>query len=88
MDKPLSENIGIYEAGEYIVTAAIWRTNIQGNLYDTYEIGMREKSTGKFTLLQSDFNHQTVQEVANAIASLLADKTQCYTPEWCQEHFK
>lgn len=88
-DKPLSENLGKYDGGNYIVTAAIWRTNIEGHLYDTYEIGIRAKAlNGNFTLLQSDkYNHQTVQEVANAIAMLLADQTQSYTPEWCQRMF-
>lgn len=88
MEKPLSENIGKYDGGDYLVTAGIWRTNVMGELYDTYEIGIREKKTGKFHLFQGDFNYQTVQEVANAIAGLLADKTQTYTPEWCMEHFK
>lgn len=88
MDEKLSENICRYEAGEYLVTAAIWRTSIDGRLYDTFEVGIRNKKSGEFKLLQSDFNHQTVQEVANAIGMLLGDKTQCYTPEWCLEHFK
>jgi hypothetical protein len=91
-DKPLSENIGRYDAGKYLVTAAIWRTLIEGRYYDTYEIGIREKETGKFTLIQSEnFNHQSVQEVANAIAHLIGMPEisgEHYTPEWCQEHFK
>ena len=84
-DEKLSENIGRYSAGDYHVTAAIWRTSIGGRLYDTFEVGIRHKD-GKFYLLQSSkYNHQTVQEVANVVAMLLGDKTQCYTPEWCQE---
>lgn len=84
MDKPLSEKIADYPAGDYHVTAAIWRTQIQHELYDTFEIGIRELKSGKFQLLQSrHFNHQSVQEVANAIAMLLGDYTQSYTPEWC-----
>jgi hypothetical protein len=87
-ESKLSENIGKYDAGEYFVTATIWRTNIQGLLYDTFEIGIREKTTGKFTLLQnSKWNHQSVQEVANAIAHILSIPTECYTPEWFQEYF-
>lgn len=86
--KPLSENIGVYEAGGYIVTAGIWRTNISGELYDTFEIGIRQKETDKFHLLQGDFNYQSVQEVAEAISQLLSIETLCFTPEWCLEHFK
>ena len=88
--KPLSENIGRYEANEYLITAAIWRTRINESLYDTYEIGIRRKKDGKFWLLQGDFNHQSVQEVANAIAHLLGMPEisgEHYTPEWCIEHF-
>lgn len=87
-EKPLSENVGKYEAGEYFITAAIWRTRIEYDLYDTYEIGIRRKSDGKFWLLQSSkWNHQSVQEVANAMAHLLSNKTECYSPEWMQEYF-
>ena len=85
-EKPLSENIQRYEGGDYLITAAIWRTGPY--LQETYEIGIREKASGEFWLLQGDFNHQSVQEVGNAIAMLLGDKTQCYEPEWCLEHFK
>lgn len=92
-EKPLSENIGIYEAGDYLLTAAIWRTRIDGFLFDTYEIGIRNKKTNEFKLFQSDFDHQSVQEVAEAMAHLLSlssgDKaTLFYTPEWLMEHFK
>ena len=87
-EKPLSEKINEYDGGEYWVTAAIWRTRIGHNLYDTFEIGIRHKKSGNFKLLQSDFNHQTVQEVANAIAHLLSIPGECYQPEWCMEHFK
>lgn len=91
-DEKLSENIGRYEAGKYIVTAAIWRTRIQHNLYDdTFEIGIRDKETGEFILLQSSkWNYQSVQEVANAIAHLIGmpdNSGEQYTPEWCREHF-
>ncbi len=80
-DKPLSENIGRYDGGKYLVTAAIWRT--EAGRYDTFEIGIRNIKTGEFTLLQSDkYRHQSVQEVADAIATLLA---RDYTPEWCKE---
>lgn len=80
----LSENISSYIAGDYIVTAALWR----GIMGESYEIGIREKKTGQFHLLQGDFNYQTVQEVANSIAHLLSIPGECYTPEWCKEHFK
>lgn len=87
-EKPASENIGKYEAGDYFVTAAIWRTMIEGSQFDTYEIGIRDLKTGKFWLLQSEkYNHQTVQEVANAIAHLLSIKTENYQPDWMQEFF-
>lgn len=90
-DEKLSENIARYDAGKYRVTAGIWRTRIEHSLYDTYEIGIRELSTDKFWLLQGDWNYQTVQEVANAIAHLIGMPDvsgEHYTPEWCQEHFK
>ena len=81
----LSKNIGKYDAGDWVLTAASW-ANVCGGV--SYEIGVRDKSTGEFMLLQSHkWDHQSVQEVANAIAMLLSDKTQCYTPEWCREHF-
>jgi hypothetical protein len=87
-EKKLSEKIADFEAGKYFVTAAIWRTLVEGHTYDTYEIGIRFKPTGGFTLLQSDkYDHQSVQEVANAIALLLSDETQSYDPKWCQRYF-
>jgi len=91
MNDKLSENIGKYEAGKYFVTAAIWRTMIEDRLYDTFEIGIRRKEDGKFWLLQnSKWNHQSVQEVANAIAHLIGMPDvsgEHYTPEWCQAYF-
>lgn len=85
-DKPMSENVARYEAGDYFVTAGIWRP-IAG-FGPSYEIGIRHKLTGKFYLLQNRrFEHQSVQDVANAIAMLLGDKTQSYDPEWCIEWF-
>lgn len=86
-EKPLSENIAFYDAGDYIVSAGIWRTRVEGTLFDTFEIGIRSKITNHFTLLQGEFDHQTVQEIANAIAHLLSLKGECYTPKWCKEHF-
>lgn len=90
IDDKLSENIGRWDAGKYHVTAAIWRTRIEHTLFDTFEIGIRCKETGKFTLLQSSkWNHQSVQEVANAIAHLIGMPEisgEHYTPEWCQEY--
>jgi hypothetical protein len=83
----LSENIGRYEAGEWWVTAGIWRP-MGGGFGDSYEIGIRHKASGKFYLLQNrGFNHQSVQDVANAIAMLICDNTQNYEPEWCIEWF-
>lgn len=88
-DTKLSEKIAEYDGGDYFITAAIWRTFIDaaGGYCDTYEIGIRNKKDGKFLLLQNRWNHQSVQEVANAIAHLLSIKTECYTPEWCRLHF-
>lgn len=83
-DKPMSENIGHWDGGDYHITAGIWR----GHMGESYEIGIRCKKTGAFKLFQGDFNHQSVQEVANSIAHLLSLKGECYTPEWCMEHFK
>lgn len=83
--EPLSKNISKYDAGKYVLTAASWRNVCDGI---QYEIGIRNKSTGEFFLCQSHkWDHQSVQEVANAMAMLLSDETQCYTPEWCQEFF-
>lgn len=82
----LSVNVGRYEAGEYFVTAAEWNSPVTGG--KSYEIGIRHKSLGNFWLLQSHkWNHQTVQEMANAIAHILSMPTECYTPEWILEHF-
>ena len=90
-DRPLSENIGHYDAGKYHVTAAIWRMNLDGVPVETYEIGIRHLPTNDFTLLQSSkYNHQSVQEVANAIAHLIGMPDisgEHYTPEWCREYF-
>lgn len=87
-DLPRSENIGRYEAGNHYVTAASWESDFGYGRVKTYEIGIRELDTGKFYLLQSEkYNHQSVQEVANAIAHLLGIKGECYTPEWMQEYF-
>lgn len=91
-DKPFSENIGVYVNDKYVVTAAIWRTFAEhGGLCDTYEIGIRRKEDGKFWLLSSEkYNHQSVQEVANAIAHLIGMPEisgEQYSPEWCQEYF-
>lgn len=90
-DKPLSENIGTYSAGQYIVTAAIWRpVDHYGEQRDQFEIGIRNTKTGDFLLLQSEkYNHQSVQEVANAIAHLIGMPEisgEHYTPEWCMEY--
>lgn len=85
MNEPLSEQIQRYDAGEYVVTAAIWHNTLGRT---QYEIGIRNKSNGEFILCQSDhWGHQSVQEVANAMAMLLSDKTQSYDPWWCQRYF-
>lgn len=89
-EKPLSENIGVYVADKYVVTAAIWRTFAGGGLRDTYEVGIRRREDGKFWLLQSEkYDYQSVQEVANAIAHLIGMPEisgEHYTPEWCQRY--
>ena len=90
-EKTLSECIGRYDAGEYVVTAARWSPNHGYGQYDTYEIGIKHIKSGTFTLLQSEkYNFQSVQEVANAIAHLLTmstpPMTERYTPEWMQEY--
>lgn len=85
--EPKSENIGIYEGGEYLVTAASWSSFVGGHYGTSYEIGIRHKETGQFWLLQSEkYNHQSVQEVANSIGHLLAIKTENYHPEWFKEY--
>lgn len=82
---PSSENIGRWNGGAYLITAVKWCSPITG---ESFEIGIRSKAmNGNFVLLQSHkYNHQSVQEVSNAIAMLLQDETQCYTPEWCKEY--
>lgn len=83
-DKILSENIGRFEAGNYLVTAGIW---IDG-FGKSYEIGIRRKSDAQFWLLQSEkYNYQSVQEVANAIAHLLSLEGESYDPEWLRFYF-
>lgn len=86
-EKPLSEKISEYDGGEYLLTAAIWRTMVGHEVFDTFEIGIRRKKDGEFWLLQSrKWNHQSVQEMANAMAMLLADDMQNYDPDWCREY--
>lgn len=87
MKEKLSENIGFYEAGDYLVSAGIWRP-MGGDFGDSHEIGIQHKQTGEFKLLQGDWTYQSVQEVANAIAHLLSIKTEHYDPQWCERHFK
>lgn len=83
---PKSEKIAEYKGGtRYWVTAAVWNS---GFTEDSYEIGIRDTCTGKFELVQGDFTHQSVQEVANAIAHLLSIETENYDASWCVEHFK
>lgn len=89
-DKPMSENIAFYEAGDFIVSAGIWRSHLFE--FDSYEIGIRNKKTGEFKLIQNNnFDHQSVQEVSNAIAHLLKlssyPMTENYTPEWFKKWF-
>lgn len=82
---PLSKKVGEWEGGDYLITAAEWNSPVTGR---SYEIGIRHKGmTGAFHLLRGDWDHQRVQEVANAIGHVL-DAGEFYTPEWCQEHFK
>lgn len=98
-EEPISTNIGRYEAGDYFVTAASWeRTLPYFGRCKSFEIGIRDLRADKadsngFWLLQGEFNHQSVQEVAEAIAHLLTissgeNATLFFTPEWCLEHFK
>lgn len=86
----LSENIGCYNAGKYLVTAAIWRSQLEHDVFESYEIGIRRREDGHFWLLQSEkWNHQSVQEVANAIAHLIGMPDisgEHYDPEWCQKY--
>lgn len=89
--KPLTEQIGIYEAGKYYVTAAVWRPMlIDGSQPENFEIGIRHKDNGNFWLLQSEkYNRQSVQYVANAIAHLIGMPEisgEHYLPDWCQEY--
>lgn len=46
-----SEKITEYDGGQYWLTAASW-VNVLGE--KTYEIGIREKASNRFWLLQSD----------------------------------
>lgn len=86
---PESKNIRLFEGGDYLLTAASWKTS---HGYLSYEIGIRHKETGDFTLIQSEkYNHQSVQEVAGAMAHILQmskpPMTEHYTPEWLREYF-
>ena len=78
-----SEKITEYTCKNYWITCASW-INILG--HKEFEIGIRRKSDSKFWLLQSEkYNHQSVQEVANAIAHIF-DCEDTYKPEWMQEY--
>lgn len=84
-DYPMSEKISEYCGGNYLITAAKWAPVPSS---ESYEIGIRGRGSLEFWLIQnSNFDSQSVQEVANAIAMLLGDPTQNYTPEWCCEWF-
>lgn len=87
MGDPPSKNIGEWTSPNYLITAASWES-LGGMFGPSYEIGIRDRKTGQFWLLQSrKWHHQSVQEVANAIAHILSIPTEFYTPEWFQEYF-
>lgn len=65
---PKSANLGHWSANEFHVTAASWR----GEYGESFEVGIRHKTTDKFTLIQSrGWNRRTVITAGLAIATLL-----------------
>ena len=68
-----------YIAGPYIVTAF-------GQRDKQCWVEIRPRAmNGGVRCLKKEYDFQTAQDVANAIALLLASD---YTPEWLQEHFR
>ena len=65
---PRSENLGRYESEEYFITAAEWESQYN----HCYEIGIREKKNhSAFTLLQGNWDAETVKIAAMAVTKLL-----------------
>ena len=83
MSEPKSTKLNEYTTKEYWVTAARWYSPITG---ENYEIGIRHKAlNGDFTLLRGDWNHQSVQEVSEAVCKLLDSG---FDVEWIREHIR
>lgn len=64
---PNSRNIGRAETTHFWITAAEWN-GIYGS---SYEIGIRNKETNDFTLLQGNWNEHTVMKTMHAVAATL-----------------
>jgi len=91
MNKP--EHIGTFDGGKYLVRA--WTVVSPFSAFvifpKHYSITIEEKgSQPKWEIRSNKYNHQSVQEMANAIAHLLSFSNlsgEHYSPEWCQEYF-
>ena len=73
IDAPLSKNIECIECSGYFVTVGSW-----GGHFDlSFEIGIREKDSGKFTLIQSDWTKVDQAILAGRAIACLLDG--CFT---------
>jgi hypothetical protein len=86
--------VGEYSAGakdlEYEVLAEEWRTVWYSGASPCthFKVSIREIATGRlWSLERGSWDDQKVQDTANAIAMLLGDDTQSYTPDGCMEMF-
>ena len=62
-----SRNVWRGESKEYWITAGGWN----GGYGESFEIGIRRKSDGQFTLVQGEWNEQTVVKAAGAVILML-----------------
>lgn len=70
----LSENVCRLESKDFYITGAIWRTQcVSGDLFDTYEIGVRSKfDVSAFTLIQPNCaTEQNIEGLCKMVKTLL-----------------
>lgn len=68
-DGPKSVQVGRDEADAFWLTAASWDTGYG----PSYEIGIRDKGSGDFWLVQADWDERTVLLAMRAIRLMLND---------------
>lgn len=71
MKDVISEQVKLIESNEYYITAGHWNPEPNYCSEGSYEIGIRNKHSGKFTLLQHNWNEESVCLAAYAIKIML-----------------